>query len=615
MHAMKLFDKEMQLSSRYANVDTVLSYTRLQYLIGGILMKQGKFGEAIAPLKNALSQSTTIPSLHALLKKALIQCYKKTNTNDSADGYQRVIDSSLSLFLNTGTNECLSKTSRSSIIKDAFSVENNFSSDRVLEWPFGSDEEQPFEFALTFPHQSFAIEGDEVDALLQIHSNLKTAIQIKDILIEPNFEGVKLDLQSNMDCILMPNGFIQFSVKVVIPSDFSKTVDPIITEIQSLKTEKPTICGLTKIGGGAFPGEAERRKTFLKGGLCLACIAVKLKVTLPNENVPSVTIKIHNAHRGSTPSPNSDQKPTSRSSTEKDDYVYSAWSRPSSFPMSSGPRVLRIVCPQPDLTIRDLTTKETEGRLMEGTVNRIMLQLEAAPTEYCSNIKMSVICTSSIEQETSKSQSLLDKEQSNINMIKVPRRPTLVKYHGGQAHSDDLGDIPTGWTISENKGQGSKDDWKPVIGNLNGGSSSYTFFDLFRPLAEHEEKEQGVCKTNFLVTISYNQMRPTQCEASKDGDLVLQEYRGSVIWCSPVRANISFLSTATKVFPCGIRHPGNAVGNTSAINDSTAVTSSGKAFLRCTIEASEARNNLAVILKTVKFEVSSIFKMYIQIIR
>jgi len=603
-HALKLMDKE-DLSSKAPNK---LLYARLHYLIGGVLMKQGKFQEAIEPLQKSLSASLVFPSLHALLKKALIKCYKTatsdaqgTNTNDHL---RKMMDSLLSLILDTQTNDILSKSTLKSLMNDIFTSYASNLSDQIVEWPFEPEEKQPIEFVLTFPNQSYAIEGDEVIALLQLHSNLKTPVHLSNILIEPNFDVIKIELQNGLNCVLKPNSSIQVSVKVLLPGDFSKNVDQKLVQIQTLKTEKPKMCGLTMIGGGVYSQKKKGMKKILRGGICVGCAAIQINLTLPNSNAPSVKIRIHSAHRGSIPPPpQNNQQAIKRSTLEDDNFIYSAWGRPSSFPMSSGPRCLRVVCAQPDLEIVDLTTSATKGKLMEGTVNRIMLKITAGPTEYCKNMMMSVLCSSSFEEESSKSKSLLDQEQqSNINPAEPSRIPQLVEYNDNKIHQNEKENFPSGWTVNiKNSGRGSRDDWKPVIDTLKGGSVTYASFDLFRPLSEYQEKEQR-CITNFLVTIKYSQIRPNQCGSSKDGDVVVQEYRGSATWCSPINADVSFLPAMKKVLPSGNRHQSNSVSNTGSVNDDSAILSGGKALLRCTLAASDAINNLGVVLKNVAFE-------------
>ena len=178
-----LFDKDIY--------GTDASYSRLYYLIGGSLMKQGKFEEAIEPLQNALLSSNLFPSLHVVLKKVLIECYKKIAEQDTSSGLNRVelcrniVDLSSSLVLHTDTNSLLSNGTIKTLMNDAFSVKN-LSSDRSIEWNEEEGKVQPFDFVLTFPEKSLAIEGDVVNAQLCIHSHLKTSVRLTDVLIESN---------------------------------------------------------------------------------------------------------------------------------------------------------------------------------------------------------------------------------------------------------------------------------------------------------------------------------------------------------------------------------------------------------------------------------------------
>ena len=145
-----------------------------------------------------------------------------------------------------------------------------------------------------------------------------------------------------------------------------------------------------------------------------------------------------------------------------------------------------------------------------------------------------------------------------MNLFQPSRLPQLVEFNPHQVHDNNSKNLPVGWTVNKrNSGRGSRDDWKPIVDTLNGGSSTYAFFDLFRPISEYKEKDDNRCKTNFLVTIAYNQVRPNQSNASKGGDIVMQEYRGSAVWCSPISTDISFLPTTKKILPSGNRHPSN----------------------------------------------------------
>lgn len=597
MHAMNLMKIQKESSSVGWNDSSAFSNSRLHYLIASTLIKQQKFQDAIEPLQFALSNSRGFHSLNDLLEKMLIQCYNKV-PSAITDVNLKVLNASLSLLLRHGIRSPLS-----SAILNTFndsSPNTTFETDHIIEIPYCSDDKQPFNFALTFPNQSHVIQGDVIDAVLQLRSNLKFPVRVKVLLIEPNLDPVKFEVQDQTDWVLRPDESKEMTVKVIIPSNVFKLVDAKLVQSQSLKGERLRSCGLTKIGGGVYSNEIERKKAS-QGGLCVGCVAIDVELSLPSHKVP-LKIKIHNVHRGSIPCPSDNLQNKIQTSTEEDNYIYSAWGRPSCFPMSKGPRCLRVLKPQPNLEIRDLTTPVTNGIAIEGTVNRILLALKSESNEYCRNVKMSITCENTFENMNSNSQSLLDKEQDRIS-ADPSRHPVVVQSKNDSTIDETISDeIPIGWALVEKSDV--KDDWRPVVESIGCGESIHTFFDLFRPLAEYEENEQSVmCTTNFCVKISYDQVRPNQFSTST-GDLVVQEYRGSVQWRPPVKAEISFSSALKKILPSGSRHLGNKVANNSSVNDLLLVQSGGKAFLKCSIRANEAENNLPIILSSVKFEVS-----------
>ena len=599
---------EVHSSSQVVMEQTNTSFARLNQLIGGIYLRQQKFEDAVKHLETALSCSKGFPSIQLMLEKALIHCYKKllcleVDADCKENLKSKLISSVLDLVLKTGLGKMLSTTAFAELLEDSFEILNNESkSDIIIEWPDCKDGEQPIEYSFTFPDQTYAIEGDVVKATLHLRSNLSTPIKLHDLSVLSPFSTnlVQIRLENEFSgWTLIPGEIKHIPAKVTLQSNLSKSVDTKLVELQSLRGEKSTTAGLTSLGGGIY-SDNKNRKQFTKGGLCVGCAALNLTISLAGFESSSscMTIKISNSHRSTS---SLSRLNTKRSTTEEDNYIYSAWSRPTVFPLSHGPRCLRVVCAQPDLEIIDCTTETTNGKLMEGTVNRILLKLIAGPTEHCRNIKFSVVCGSIIESTPSSSPSLLDKEA--LTEKKISRNPVLVEQCD-DSHAN--AHVPFGWTMKIN-GQGSRDDWIDVQDTLLGGSSTFACFDLFRALPEYENFSNEICRTNFLVTVSYNQVRRSQCEASRDGDLVVQEYRGSAIWCSPMKANISFAHTMKKTIPCGIRHRGNLVSsgdNVIAGQDSIALRSGSIACMKCSVEALESSNYLVVRFKAAKFQVS-----------
>jgi hypothetical protein len=556
-------------------------------------MKQGKFGKAVESITKALEHSKKFPSLELLLEKALVVCYKRIS---SVNTTQTIFDPASSLILKSKKNDGLFD-----FLKFHLKDQSDMKLDRPIDLPFTSYGDEPFSFSLTFPQETYATEGGVVHAVLMLHSNLDLSVEVKDIKIVSNLGPVKINVMDSTTFIIDKGKSIQLRAKVIIPSDLSSAVDARLVQIQAISRDRPKICGLSQIGGGVYTTNSRQKKT-LQGGLCIACKSVRIKFSALNI---LMNVDIHNAHRGSIPRPNSKFKETIRSSTEEDNYIYSSWNRPPCFKMLNGPRCLRIVCPQSDLEITDMTTKLTKGKLLEGVVNRIVMRIKSSPSVQCKNMKLSVICNSSIEKGSFKSLSLLDKEEvkNDTNHDPFSRRPVLVVCVDDISEQQDP-NAPNGWKINQhNCGQGSRDDWIPIPPSSD-SMTTFTSFDLYRPLPEYQDKEQDKCRTNFLVIISYNQIRPNCCDM--DGDLVFEEYRGSVMWSSPIKAEIKCSSFEAKNLPSGNRHTANIVTTNDAGNDLSSIISGNEALFECSIEAPSAHSNLNINLKNIRFEVRRI---------
>ena len=86
--------------------------------------------------------------------------------------------------------------------------------------------------------------------------------------------------------------------------------------------------------------------------------------------------------------------------------------------------------------------------------------------------------------------------------------------------------------------------------------------------------------------------------------MVVQDYRGSTIWCSSIKADVSFLPASR--IPSGIRHKGNSILMGMSIlppKDATALRSGSIAYMKCNVEAADASNYPEVCLTGAKFEV------------
>ena len=84
--------------------------------------------------------------------------------------------------------------------------------------------------------------------------------------------------------------------------------------------------------------------------------------------------------------------PPKRTPFEVNSYIEEAWARPEYVPLTRGPKCLRVLGPMPHMIVTNLTDAMVNGKALEGTVNRILFQLEAGAAESCFDIEYSVYC-------------------------------------------------------------------------------------------------------------------------------------------------------------------------------------------------------------------------------
>jgi len=352
-----------------------------------------------------------------------------------------------------------------------------------------------------------------------------------------------------------------------------------------------------------------------------------------------------------------------RTPFEEENYIASAWSRPPIVPLSKGPRSLRVLGPLPQLVITDLTEPLTKGKALEGTVNRILLKLHAGPDEICSKMKMSVSCFSVLITPSGSTKRLIAAEEiteevENSIDMKNPlfRTPILVAAatDSFEFGPTDFGyTLPCGWLVS---GSGQKDATKDLE-PLKGGEASYVNIDFFRPAA-HTQREGlptenaipvedlgdvSTCKTDFYVTLTYEQERPAAIKApmkirrrsarkrpvmssaskgesggseemhsstndegtgaspSEAPKEVSLEFTGSIVWASPITA--SFSPGARRVYPSGNRHPSNGAEGEEDDNDERVVVDGERVSTRCTLHLDPSMDGLSTELASIRFEV------------
>jgi len=637
LQAVQLLTAEKKhIASVSQNADIV--FARLNFLIGGILKERGRYTEAIEKLKMASTPSKRFICVQQAIEMSIIECRKKSPTAREREE-KEIIDLPLVMYLNPRMNSRLTPKESNYLLRSAFAPDVAKDNDETsIDWHQSTEDSDPFYFTLTFPQQTFATEGDAAPAILSLYSNLTMPILLKNIKVITNIGTVVVSLtavKNKRECdefakngLIFPKQIVSFVAKMCLPNGIIKNIDPKFHGRFNINATKPLTAGLTRLGGGVYEFHeggtlSDPHKRTQLGGLSGCCLKVQLILAFPSAEGRQFILKLHNRCHASkllSKSFNERDESVEKSFYEDDNNIHYAWSRPRIFSLSSGPRCLRVLPPKSNLEVTDLTALETKGRAMEGTVNRILLKLKAGSMEFCRDVKMNVVCSSSIVYPSGKTlemfqeTSLIDEEDQNASDDELPSRPPqIVKNTLSQQRYDDTGTkLPLGWKPHGNKGQGTKDEWIPVVPLLRRRGIAYTYFDIYRPLRKifespsksstSEKIGSMTCKTDYTVTISYRQIRPNHADSETNGDFITHNYDGSMRWCAPFKTKMSILSGRRTSLPSGSRHPTNLLSGTSSSIEAETIVDSDNVDVKCLLEAREAKNCLNVQVNEVVYE-------------
>jgi len=594
--------------------DMSISPARIHYLISGILILKHNYEGAAKQLRQALDSSKMFPALEYAIEKTLIYALKRCSTDYS----EQIGKMSIFLAMKRMVNSCLEMTEFDQILRDAVTMCSSSSSsssssskgsaiatDKVIEWKSIEEEMVPFVFSLTFPEVRHAIEGDVVPVTLLLQSKLKTSIRIDCIKVHTNtgtvsMKDITTGVKSNI--LLRPEELHCFPGKLFLSSNISKESTPLQKDPPFGKSNTS---GLTAEGGCLYALSSNNGSNSPLGGICIFCMALEIGFEFLAYPDRQIAMKIPNAHCGSLTKVLPNQKPI----VEEDDYLSSAWDRPSNFSFSSGPRCLRMLSPRPDLQVTNLTYVETNGNVLEGTINRILLELKAGSTEICRDVKMSVVCDSSILQPDGENE-----QKEDSSSVLVVRCPILVKpldpISEGSSQEVSESHIPVGWgPYGGPMSQGSNETKTSVVDSLKYGSTAHCSFDLFRPLPENIYSVAGsdgnrdvMCKTNFVVTLTYRQIRPNHAaQIRSHGDLVTKHHSSSVIWSQPIQAETAVSLGPKKMYTSGNRHSSNQISN--KVFAPEALVDGEPVILKCSLKGTKAtEDGLAVKVDCVTFD-------------
>jgi hypothetical protein len=346
-----------------------------------------------------------------------------------------------------------------------------------------------------------------------------------------------------------------------------------------------------------------------------------------------------------------------RTAVEEENYVASSWMRPPDLPLNLGPRCLRVLPPLADMLVTNITESSTNGKALEGTINRVLLRLKAGDQEDCSDVAVRFSCSSFLVSASGDSTKISSEPIEGEETMSVVdplnphvRTPVLVKTDKDvPAKMTKYGyEIPKGWTLVGEDGHGEAEDmFVPVIETLKSDEQTYAVFAIFRPsppvtriagvfkTGEDEEGlayEHSMCQSDIEVSIRYRQSRSLQTKKTvttkrrgrrktedepldpppsdeNESDLVFLTETVPIVWSQPI--STTFSPGVKSTHPCGNRHPTNVVpdSNTrrnpigSTVEAEMVLVDGERVTTRCTLEAAASADGLLTDVQEIKFQV------------
>jgi hypothetical protein len=685
LRAITLFEQELEREKRgfyaedsFAESSSSRTGARLYYLAGGILLGQKRHQEAAGHLEKAVKLSKGWPGLELAVRKMLIECYE-THVPTNRDSSESSLTLA-SMILDSYFNAEMSSGDLRRALGHFASMSGGQS---VLKWyrECFNDEDSalPFTFEVTFPENIFATVGDCVKASILLKSNLDYGVHVNSLVLlslAGDLPIASMDMMRAKNAsegidggiIIQRNGEIIITTELVLPKDLSSIafdeggnggeLQGVSGKGSFAKSARPRTAAMTSAAGARMlsadqlPPENQNAQGWsmrFLGGKPLKCDGVRM-VFYP--------VQAEKASRGGgediTPIELTIEKKKARTEAnirrtpfEEENYIASAWSRPQIFPLSHGPRSLRVLSPRAEMVVTNMTDPLTDGKAIEGTVNRVLLKLQAGPREECSDIKYNVSCFSVLMSPEGVTKRLvpeneLAESETSVDMSNAAyRTPTMVSRDESSrfATASSGYQVPVGWSVSGN-GQGFAGEPLP---KLKGSEACYVPLDFFRPSADlGDATSSDLCKTDFYVTVVYKQERPaskkrvtrarrtarrrpvarpgrgrgtggkeeqshqedstatTAGETSDTADIsdeVSLEYSGTILWGRPVSA--SFEQGAIQGYPSGKLHPSNSLTAETSTHEISLIHGE-RTTQKCILQAAE--QDLKVELVAARFE-------------
>jgi hypothetical protein len=620
---------------------------------------------AVIHLSAAAKHARGWHALELAIRRMLIECYERhVPLPGEAPESSRTL---ASMILDSYFNAQMSSSDLRLALSQFASVSGSDSN--TLKWYHSATAEDetslPFGFAVMFPGRTHAIAGDTVKVSVFLKSNLDYAVHVNAIVLlslagdlpiqsDDLMRAKNASEGSGGGIIIQANTAIVLTTEVELPRDLSNISydDGPGTEVTATSGKgsfsvraRPRTSGLTSAGGARLVSEesvakgnqnAQGWSTQFLGGKPLRCDGLRMlfypvqaeRVSDAGESVTVIEVTIEKKKAKTAAN-------IKRTPFEEDNYVSSAWSRSSHLPLSQGPRCLRVLNPQPELSVSNLTDVVTGGKSLEGTVNRVVLRLQPGHNETCRNIQVSISLFSVLISQSGVTMRLVHPEQltddsevdGSVDMSDPSlRTPVLVASDpsGHLSAATGLGYlVPDGWGVA---GSGHQHSFT-YEAELKSGDASFLELNFFRPAVDLGVSAfvDSTCKTDYYVTVSYQQERvdpskqkrsirrslrrrgraktsdaeENQNEDEPRDDDVSVEYAGALVWVKPFTA--IFKQGTRTCFPSGSTHPANLVGlsSTFGLSEECAVIDGERVTVKCTI--SEASHSLQTEIAAVQF--------------
>jgi hypothetical protein len=632
---------------------------RLHYLAAGTLMSMDRYSEAMPHIVEAVKRCSGWSGLEMITRKMLIACFQKM-TKESIVNFDNA-DELLSLMMDSLFAGMLDAEDLQSFL-EKLSSSIGSGSESILKWEKEcvdeGDQRLPFSFFATFPDATHVTAGDEIEVCLWIRSNLDFPTAVYSVVLFSSIGNIEIptpDLlnaataSSDQDgsILIQANQSIMVSTTSYLPSNIFDIVEDgtsIGGENKSStsnnygKTARPRTSGITAAAGARFasedkPGNDDARRNahwshVCLGGRSLSCDGIQISfypasctstASVDKSNIELVIKKV---------APKKDIH-VKRTPFEEENYIASVWDRPIFIPLNQGPRCIRALNPTATMIIFNLTERSTNGRTLEGTVNRIVLKLIACDDDNCTDIKVLIKSSSFLlaADGTSKSIAVIDDDNLLLDnsidithprvrtpVMVVPSKNPLSQFSSGLGY-----DLPVGWELFGKNGQGDS-TCSLNMKDLKAGESTYIYFDIFRPtsspsyekstepnICDTADLVNRMCRTDVDVSVTYNQTRKNHSKSSDvDGTSVTLFEKVQMLWSAPI--NVDFCPAWKDAYPSGNRHPSNfvtdvATGNMPSIDPSQELVliDKEKVLMRCTIEAIAPADGLQVVIDEVRF--------------